>query len=96
MKSEPVIEQEIDVDEYDDFQYEITTDLAGQFVEETIIPMLEDFDYNNPVEDYIPGVASFGLYIRLVKNLLNDGFTQDQLKEVVDEYTINDGSEIVH
>lgn len=96
MKSEQVVEQEIDVDEYDDFQYELTSDLAHQFVDETIMPMLQEFDYNNPLEDYIPGVASFGLYIKLVKNLLGEGFTQEQLKEIVDESIVNDGSETVH
>lgn len=96
MKTEQTIETECEVDEYDDYQYELTTELAHDFIDETVMPMLEEFDFHNPSEDYIPGVATFGLFIRVVGSLLLEGFTNEQLKEVIDDFSVENIDDIVH
>ena len=88
MKSEISSEVENEVNEYEDFQYEESTELAQYFIEDEIMPLLEKFDYDNPNEDYVPGVATFGLFSTLISELLVDGFTPDQLKDVIDEFTM--------
>lgn len=97
MKPETEVIQEDDiVDEYDDYQYEFTSELAYTFIEEEVIPFLEEFDYNNPEEDYVPGMATFNLYTRLIEMLLLQGFTPDQLKESIDEFSVTHMSETIH
>lgn len=76
------------VDEYDDYQYDITAELSTEFIDATLMPMLDEFDYNNPSEDYVPGMATFGMFTKLIQVLLEEGFTPDQLKESVDEFTV--------
>lgn len=91
MKQEVELElDEFEVDEYDDFQYEMSTEIAQSFIDDQVLPAVMEFDFANPNEDYIPGVASFNLYFKLVEKLLLEGFTQDQLKEVIDDFDINE------
>lgn len=96
MKTEQTLENDCEVDEFDDYQYELTTELAHDFIDETVMPMLEDFDFNNPSEDYVPGVATFGLFIRVVGSLLLEGFTTEQLKEVIDDFSVESINDTVH
>lgn len=96
MKTEQTLENDCEVDEFDDYQYELTTELAHDFIDETVMPMLEDFDFNNPSEDYVPGVATFGLFIRVVGSLLLEGFTTEQLKEIIDDFSVESINDTVH
>lgn len=84
---DPIIEDA--VDEYEDYQYDISTDLSADFLDNTLMPMLDEFDYGNENPDYIPGVASFGLFIKLTQALLEEGFTQEQLMETVQEFSVH-------
>jgi hypothetical protein len=77
------------VDEFDDYQYDVSTELSAEFIDNTLMPMLDEFDYGNSNPDYIPGVASFGLYIKLVQALLEEGFTKEQLVETVNEFSVH-------
>jgi hypothetical protein len=86
MKMDQEFEFEDDLDdEYDESQYEFSYDLSEDFLLEEVIPTLLDFDFNNANEDYIPGVATFGLYARLIDVLLTEGFTKEQLHEIIEE-----------
>jgi len=97
MKHETIIElDEVEVDEYDEYQYEVTTDMAQDFINSEMLPVLEEFDYNNPSEDYVPGVATFGMYLKLVEILLIAGFTSEQLIEVITEFDIVNYESVVH
>lgn len=89
MKQEIEIEMDdTEVDEYDDYQYEMSNHIAHSFIDEQVLPAVKEFDYNNPNEDYVPGVASFGLFYKLVESLLVDGFSPEQLKEVIDDFEV--------
>jgi hypothetical protein len=96
MKPEISAETEIEIDEYEDYQYEESTEMADQFVDEEIIPLLAKFDYDNPEEDYVPGVATFNLYTKLVNILIQEGFEAETLKEVIDEFALMCIDDTVH
>lgn len=86
MKMDQSYEIEDDVDdEYDESQYEFSYDLSEDFLLQEVIPALLNFDFNNANEDYIPGVATFGLYTRLIDVLLSEGFTKEQLHDMIEE-----------
>ena len=87
MKAEIVLESDNSVDEYDDYQHELTNELANNFVEDDILPLLEEFDYNNECSEYIPGVATFCLFARLVIQFLNEGYTIEDLKKIIDDFS---------
>lgn len=87
MKAEIVIEIDQGVDEYDDYQHEISNDLANHFVEQELLPILEDFDYRNQCGEYIPGVATFCLFAKLLIQFLNEGYTVEELKSIVDDFS---------
>jgi hypothetical protein len=96
MKTEAIFDNDIEVDEYDDFQYEMTSEMAHNFIQEALIPLLEEFDFNNPNEDYIPGVATYELFMKIVSRMLEEGFTQEQLKDAIDEYNVYCIDDIIH
>lgn len=83
-------------DEYEDFQYEETYELAHEFVNGMIMPMIKEFDYNNSNEDYIPGIACYTLLTELVKSMSQQGFTVEQIQEIVAENAVATGDDIVH
>lgn len=70
--------------------------LSQNFINHEMLPVLEEFDYNNPSEDYVPGVATFGLYLKLVEVLLISGYTPEQLIEIVNEFDVVNYESVVH
>lgn len=87
MKTEVVIETESAVDEFDEFQHEISNELANHYIEEEILPQLEEFDYNNECTEYIPGIATFCLFAKLLIQFMNEGYTVEELKRIVDDFS---------
>jgi hypothetical protein len=79
-------EELLEVDEYDDEQYESSTATAAAFVDETILPLIDQFDYENPDPEYVPGCATFGLFTRVVGILAESGFTPEELKATIDDF----------
>lgn len=96
MKAEIIIEADQEVDEYDDYQHEVSNDLANHFVEEQLLPLLDEFDYNNECDEYIPGIATFCLFAKLLIQLMNEGYSVDELKNIVDEFSDFCVDDIVH
>lgn len=74
-------------EQFDEYQYELSAEMAYSFIDEELLPTLEEFDFNNEEEDYIPGVGAFALYTRLVGILIMDGFTADELKAIIDDFS---------
>ncbi len=87
MKTEIVFTDDQEVDEYDDYQYEFSNDVANDFIDEKIMPELHNFDYDNENDEYIPGIATFCLFSRLCIELINDGYTVDELKKMVEDFS---------
>jgi hypothetical protein len=84
------------VDEYDDYQHEISNEMANDFIEEEIFPLLDEFDYNNENSDYIPGIATFCLFAKLCIQLMGEGYSVEELKSVVDDFSIYCVDDVVH
>lgn len=71
---------------YEDWEFDYTNSMVEEFLEQDIIPKLETFDFNNPDENYVPGVACFTLYTRMIEILSENGWTQDELKNAIDDF----------
>jgi hypothetical protein len=82
--------------EYEDWQYEMSTQCASEFIEDELIPVLDTFDYENENSDYIPGVATYILFTRIVEVLIEQGFTDAELKAQVDNISDVKSYRVVH
>lgn len=87
MKAEIYIESDAGVDEYDDYQHEVSNELANAFVEDEILPLLEEFDYNNESSEYVPGMATFCLFAKLLIQFMGEGYTVEELKKIVEDFS---------
>lgn len=77
---------EVDESHYEDWEFDYTNNMVEEFLENEIMPALEKFDFSNRDENYVPGVASFTLYTRLIELLVDNGWTTDELKEAIDDF----------
>lgn len=77
---------EVDETHYEDWEFDYTNNMVEEFLTEDIIPKLESFDFGNKDENYVPGVASFTLYTRLIELLIENGWTTEELKEAIDDF----------
>lgn len=96
MKTEITYEDDQGVDEYDDYQYEYSNDVANDFIDDTLMPALHQFDYNNENDEYIPGIATFALFARLCIDLVNDGYAVDELKKMVEDFSQFCATDTIH
>lgn len=99
MKNEPNadIADDLDAaDSYEDWEFDYTNDVVHEFLEETIIPMVESFDFNQNDENYVPGVACFTLFTRMINILLENGWTAEELKNAVEEFAVLGHADSIH
>jgi hypothetical protein len=85
MKVDLVADVDQSVDEYDEYQHEVSNAMANDFLDERILPQLQEFDFSNANVDYIPGIATFCLFTKLLIELINTGYTVDDIKTMVDD-----------
>ena len=91
-----LVEDIDDDDIIEDWQYELSTDLAHNFLEGEILPKIEEFDLSNTEEAYVTGVATYALFLRLIPVLASYGFSLSDLHDTVeDSYGISHG-QIIH
>jgi hypothetical protein len=98
-KTEVVEDTELDWeedDEYSEDQYEYSYEMANDYVSDTLLPDLMKFDLENEDEDYVPGTALFTAFVQMASILLENGFTPDQLKDVVDEFEVQNTGMTIH
>lgn len=84
-KATEVIE-EIEEEVYEEWQYEESGKKASEFLETVLMPVLQEFDYDNEDENYIYGTATFGLFIELVPLLSHLGYSKEDLIDQVAQY----------
>lgn len=89
------IEFEPESEEPTDEEYEQSLEAADEFTT-SILRVVENFDYDNNDEDYIEGTATMMLWCKLVTELGEMGYTEEELKNLVDEYVHLKHDEIVH
>ena len=77
-------------------QIEKSALLACDFIYDTLLPLLEEFENDNDDPDYIPGVATHGLFVALIQELADLGYTQKDLNKEIKTYMNTSIGEIVH
>jgi hypothetical protein len=97
-KAIDVIEEieEIEEEVYEDWQYEESGKKASEFIENTIMPLVTEFDYGNEDENYIYGTATFGLFIELIPLLGQLGYAKEDIIEQVHQYMEYEGNRTLH
>jgi hypothetical protein len=90
------LEDDDQVDEYEDHQYDISAEMSDDFITEHIIPLMNEFENGNPSPDYIPGTASVNLFIKMVGTLTKFGYTVEQLNDIVVECELPNEFDILH
>jgi hypothetical protein len=77
-------------------QIEKSALLACDFIYETLLPLLDEFENDNDDPEYIPGVATHGLFIALIQELADLGYTQKDLNKEIKTYMNTSIGEVVH
>jgi len=77
-------------------QIEKSALLACDFIYETLLPLLDEFENDNDDPEYIPGVATHGLFIALIQELADLGYTQRDLNKEIKTYMNTSVGEVVH
>lgn len=72
-------------DDYDEWQYAESINIASDFIEDTLLPQILEFDFENKESDYVPGIATYALFMRLVPLLSEYGYSIDELKQSVED-----------
>lgn len=93
MKDDPKIEDWSDVTEEEttereDWEFEYANEIVEEFLEKAIIPALYAFDFQNEDEHYIPGLALYTLFAKIVTMLGDQGWTEDQLTSAISEFLL--------
>jgi len=77
-------------------QIEKSALLACDFIYETLLPLLEEFENDNDDPDYIPGIATHGLFVALIQELADLGYSQKDLNKEIKTYMNTSIGEVVH
>jgi uncharacterized protein YciU (UPF0263 family) len=95
MKADNKIADEV-TDDSEDYQCDVSFELSIQFIDDVVLPLIDEFDNNNEDEDFIPGYAAYTLYTKLTNQLLCDGYSKDDLKQVIDDFATQHLFEHIH
>jgi len=77
-------------------QIENSALLACDFIYDTLLPLLDEFENDNDDPDYIPGIATHGLFVALIQELADLGYTQKDLNKEIKTYMNTSIGEVVH
>ena len=88
--------EELEEEVYEDWQYEESGKKASEFIENTIMPIIHEFDYGNEDETYIYGTATFGLFIELLPLLGQLGYAKEDILDQVHQYMEHEGNRTLH
>ena len=77
-------------------QIEKSALLACDFIYDTLLPLLEEFENDNDDPDYIPVIATHGLFVALIQELADIGYTQRDLNKEIKTYMNTSIGEVVH
>lgn len=77
-------------------QIENSAVLACDFIYDTLLPLLDEFENNNDDPDYISGLATHGLFVALIQELADLGYTEKDLRKEIKIYMNTSVGEVVH
>lgn len=83
---------------FEEWQYDLSTTVSIDFLEEELLPMLDEFEESNEVinDGYVPGTASYVLLMRLVQRLYEEGYSREELVAMIDEAGDYANTEVLH
>lgn len=91
-----LVNELIEEEERETWEYEHSIELACDFIETDILPLLAEFELNNEDANYIDGSATHALFVTLLQTMSNMGYTTDDLKEEIDTYMNSSAGETLH
>ena len=77
-------------------QIENSALLACDFIYDTLLPLLDEFENDNDDPEYIPGIATHGLFVALIQELADLGYTEKDLRKEIKTYMNTSLGEVVH
>ena len=77
-------------------QIENSALIACDFIYDTLLPLLDEFENDNDDPEYIPGIATHGLFVALIQELADLGYTEKDLRKEIKTYMNTSVGEIVH
>ena len=80
------IVEELEEEIYEDWQYEKSSQLASEFIENTLMKELEKFDFEHTDKDYVEGTATLGMFLELIPRIIDLGYDREMLMAQVEEY----------
>lgn len=83
-------------DSYEDWQYEYSLIRAENFIEDFLIPDLDEFDFESTDKNYVEGVATFMMFCKLISILGDMGYTAQDLKEQIDLHIDSNSNITLH
>lgn len=77
-------------------QIEKSALLACDFIYDTLLPLLDEFENDNDDPEYISGIATHGLFVALIQELADLGYTEKDLRKEIKTYMNTSLGEVVH
>jgi hypothetical protein len=77
-------------------QIENSAKLAAEFIEESILPILTEFEFQNDDEEYMAGFATHSLFAWLVQQLGQMGYTEKELRKEIKLYLNTSIGQVLH
>jgi len=77
-------------------QIENSALMACDFIYETLLPLLDEFENDNDDPEYISGIATHGLFVALIQELADLGYTEKDLRKEIKTYMNTSLGEVVH
>lgn len=83
MSNKPSQKEEMSDDDKEIWQYMHSVGLAEDFLIDTLLPQLDEFETNNEDSDYVFGAAMHGLFIEMIMRLGAMGYTEKELRKEI-------------
>lgn len=77
-------------------QIENSAELAGDFINDVLLPQLDEFENNNDDNEYMSGMATHGLFVELIQRMIAMGYTEKDLKKELKVYSQLPWGETIH
>jgi hypothetical protein len=95
--SKPNQKGKVELVEANDFwQFEHSINLADDFINDELLPLLDQFETDNDDTDYIDGAATHGLFVALVMRMAELGYTEKALRKELKVYLNSSMGQVVH
>jgi hypothetical protein len=88
--------RELTEEEYEDWQFEHSAEIASEFLNENVLEQLDEFENENEDPEYVYGVATLGLFTEVVMRLGAMGYTEKDLKKELKRWINSSFGETIH